>query len=383
MITYFGAVHAGATVVPIDQQSMPTSAAEIVEHAAPKLLVTTAAHRRELRELKRNYRTLPIERGDSDTEERWPEPAHDSQALPEIQTDDVAALLYTSGTTGVPKAVPLTHGNLASNAAALRGQKLIAADDRVLLPLPLHHTYPFTVGLVTALLKGAAVVFPSGISGPEITGAARAGEATALLAVPRLCEALWDSVQTAVAQRGERANRLFFRMLKFSIAVRRATGARLGKRLFGPVHERLGRGLDLIGCGGAKLDPELAWRLEGLGWTVLTGYGLTETSPVLTFNDRGHSQIGTEGRPLPGVQIEIRPVTTERDADDGAAGARPRRRRNRRAGTERLQRLPRQSRSDVRCVYRGRLFQDRRPRLDRPQRVSACRGPQQGADRPR
>ena len=108
---------------------------------------------------------------------------------------------------------------------------------------------------LTALLKGAAVVFPSGISGPEITGAARAGEATVLLAVPRLCEALWDSVQAAVAQRGERANKLFFRMLGLSIAVRRTTGARLGKRLFRPVHERLGHGLDLIGCGGSKLDP--------------------------------------------------------------------------------------------------------------------------------
>ncbi len=315
VITYFGAVRAGATVVPIDQQSMPTTAAEIIEHARPALLVTTAAHRHELRELGRNYRTLPIERDDTDAEERWPEPVSESQALPQVEPEDVAALLYTSGTTGVPKAVPLTHGNLAANARALREQKLIVADDRVLLPLPLHHTYPFTVGLVTALLKGAAVVFPSGISGPEITGAARAGEATALLAVPRLCEALWDSVQAAVAQRGERAKKLFFRMLRLSIAVRRTTGARLGKRLFRPVHERLGRGLDLIGCGGSKLDPELAWRLEGLGWTVLTGYGLTETSPVLTFNDRAHAQIGTEGRALPGVELDIRPVTGERDAE--------------------------------------------------------------------
>ena len=319
VITYFGAVRAGATVVPIDQQNMPTTAAEIIEHATPALLITTAPHRNELRELGRKYRTLPIERADTDTQERWPEPANESEALPDIGTEDVAALLYTSGTTGVPKAVPLTHGNLAANAAALRRQELIVADDRVLLPLPLHHTYPFTVGLVTALLKGAAVVFPSGISGPEITGAARAGEATALLAVPRLCEALWDSVQTAVAQRGERARKLFFRMLGLSIAVRRTTGARLGKRLFRPVHERLGQGLDLIGCGGAKLDPELAWRLEGLGWTVLTGYGLSETSPVLTFNDRAHSQIGTEGRPLPGVEIDIRPVT----AESGAETAKP------------------------------------------------------------
>jgi len=316
VIAYFGSVRAGATVVPIDQQSMPTTAAEILEHAGAALLLTTDAHRSELRELGRGCETLPIEgRWADDPGDGWPAPSEDASQLPAIEPDDVAALLYTSGTTGVPKAVPLTHRNLTANAVALTTQRLIGADDRVLLPLPLHHTYPFTVGLVTALLKRAAVVFPAGISGPEITGAARAAEATALLAVPRLCEALWESVRSAVEQRGERAKKLFFRMLRLSIAVRRTTGARIGKRLFRPVHEKLGEALDLIGCGGAKLDPELAWRLEGLGWTVLTGYGLTETSPVLTFNDRAHARIGTEGRPLPGIELAIRPVQGERDED--------------------------------------------------------------------
>ncbi|HUO67512.1 MAG TPA: AMP-binding protein, partial [Gammaproteobacteria bacterium] len=316
VIRYFGAVRAGATVVPIDQQSMPTTAAEILEHAAAALLLTTDAHRRELRELGRGCDTLPIlGRWEDDPGDGWPAPSGDASELPTVEPDDVAALLYTSGTTGAPKAVPLTHRNLTSNAVALTSQRLIGPDDRVLLPLPLHHTYPFTVGLVTALLKRAAVVFPAGISGPEITGAARAAEATALLAVPRLCEALWESVRSAVEQRGERAKKLFYRMLRLSITVRRTTGARVGKRLFRPVHEKLGDALDLIGCGGAKLDPELAWRLEGLGWTVLTGYGLTETSPVLTFNDRAHSQIGTEGRPLPGIEVAIRPIPGERDPD--------------------------------------------------------------------
>jgi len=318
VIAYFGAILAGATVVPIDQQSMPTTTAEILADSAPDLLLTTATHRADLRALGREPKTLLIDTGSVESPDSdWPAPALGTE-LPEVEPGDIASLPYTSGTTGKPKGVPLTHRNLASNAAALSVQSLIAADDRVLLPLPLHHTYPFTVGLVTALLKGAAVVFPAGISGPEITGAARAAEATALLAVPRLCEALWDSVRAAVEQRGERAKKVFYRLLGLSIAVRRATGARIGKRLFKPVHARLGEGLDLIGCGGAKLDPELAWRLEGLGWTVLTGYGLTETSPVLTFNDRSHARLGTEGRALPGVELDIRPVQSgeaEREHD--------------------------------------------------------------------
>ena len=252
--------------MPIDQQSMPTTAAEILEHAGAALLLTTDAHREELRELGRGCETLPIEgRWGSDAGSSWPAPSADASELPTIEPDDVAALLYTSGTTGVPKAVPLTHRNLTTNAVALTTQRLIEAHDRVLLPLPLHHTYPFTVGLVTALLKGAAVVFPAGISGPEITGAARGAEATALLAVPRLCEALWESVSSAVEQRGERAKKLFFRMLRFSIAVRRTTGARIGKRLFRRCTRSSVTRSIFIGCGGAKLDPELGVASRGPG----------------------------------------------------------------------------------------------------------------------
>jgi long-chain acyl-CoA synthetase len=126
-----------------------------------------------------------------------------------------------------------------------------------------------------------------------------------MLAVPRLCTALWDSVQAAVQARGLAAATAFRLLLAASVAVRRATGLHIGRWLFHAVHERLGASLTLIGCGGAKLPADLTWKLEGLGFTVLTGYGLTETSPVLTFNSRSHSRLGSEGRALPGVELRI------------------------------------------------------------------------------
>jgi long-chain acyl-CoA synthetase len=141
-----------------------------------------------------------------------------------------------------------------------------------------------------------------------------------LLAVPRLCTALWDSVAAAVDNRSPRSRRAFFALLSISIAVRRATGIRLGKLLFGEVHERLGNRLELIGCGGAKLDADVARKLEGLGWTVLTGYGLTETSPVLTFNDWRHARLDSEGRPLDGVEILLRPEAGQANGEILARG---------------------------------------------------------------
>jgi long-chain acyl-CoA synthetase len=171
--------------------------------------------------------------------------------LPQIAPTDIASLLFTSGTTGTPKAVPLTHANLAANTCALAAADVIGPDERVLLPLPLHHTYPFTIGLLATLAMGAAIILPAGISGPEITHASSAGRATALLTVPRLCAALCDSVLSGANARGAFAAVAFRTSLALSIAVRRATGVRRGKWLVRAVQGRLGRAIEIIGWGGA------------------------------------------------------------------------------------------------------------------------------------
>jgi long-chain acyl-CoA synthetase len=321
LTAYFALVYRGALVVPLDHQSSAAALSGILDHAAPDLIVTTAAHCAELAAAQRTTRTLPL---DELAAAREPRLAAPDSALPAgaplVTGDRVAALLYTSGTTGTPKAVPLTHRNLLSNTLALCAADVIAADDRVLLPLPLHHTYPFTVGLLTVLARGATVVFPAGISGPEIAAAARDAHPTALLAVPRLCEALWSGVCATVERRGKWATRLFRVLLTSCGGVRRLTGLRAGLWIFRSLHDTFGGRLEVIGCGGARLDPELARRLEALGWTVLTGYGLTETSPVLTFNSRSNSRLGTEGRPLAGVELAIRRADRPA-AGDVAAGA--------------------------------------------------------------
>jgi long-chain acyl-CoA synthetase len=303
---YFGIVTAGAIAVPLDHQSTAETLVPAISHAAPRMIITTAARAEELGPLTQS----PPERFvrlDATGPLDWPALCGVTGAgdLPRVESRDVASLLFTSGTTGTPKAVPLTHANLAANVTELLTAGLIGADDRVLLPLPLHHTYPFTVGLLVPLATGATVILPAGISGPEISRATATAKATALLAVPRLCTALWDSVVAAVKARGHLAATFFRLMLALSIRVRRATGWHIGRYLFGALHARLGPGLRLIGCGGAKLPAELTFNLEGLGWTVLTGYGLTETSPVLTFNSPRHCRLGSEGRPLPDVELRI------------------------------------------------------------------------------
>jgi long-chain acyl-CoA synthetase len=303
---YFGIVAAGAVAVPLDHQSTAETVAAAIAHAEVQIVITTAARSMELQPLTH----LPADtfvQLDGNGPRDWSalRAAPLGAELPNLQPNEVASLLFTSGTTGTPKAVPLTHANLTANVIELLAARLIGSTARLLLPLPLHHTYPFTVGLLLPFAAGATVILPAGISGPEISRATATARATALLAVPRLCTALWDSVTSAVQARGRAARTVFRMLLATSIAVRRATGLHIGRWLFGALHARLGPALTLIGCGGAKLPAELTFNLEGLGWTVLTGYGLTETSPVLTFNSPAKSRLGSEGLPLQGVEIRI------------------------------------------------------------------------------
>lgn len=306
---YFGIVCLGAAAIPLDYQSGPGYLGAVLAHARPKLVLTTQRRADDIeRELGAPLDCLLLDAPASDPRAWRADGAPERVELAAVSADDLASLLYTSGTTGSPKAVPLTHGNIAANLEALVEARLVSARDRVLMPLPLHHTYPFTVGLLTPLSAGACVILPAGVSGPEISRASTEAGATVLLAVPRLCAVLWSSIESAARGRSGLATRTFFGLLRLSVALRRYTRLSIGKLAFRPLHRRLGTKLRLIGCGGAKLDPELERNLDALGWRVLTGYGLTETSPVLTFNRPSATKLGTEGRPLRGVEVRIAPA---------------------------------------------------------------------------
>ncbi|MCA1789934.1 MAG: AMP-binding protein, partial [Thioalkalivibrio sp.] len=221
------------------------------------------------------------------------------------EQDDIAAIFYTSGTTGPPKGVPLTHRNLSSNVEALCEQKLADERDRVLVPLPFHHVYPFTVGILIPLTLGATIIVPFSLVGPQIVRALHEGEATVMLGVPRLYEAVWKALEDRVAQKGRIAALLFRQMLAVSKLARHRLRLNLGRKLFKGLHRRLAPQLRLVVAGGAALDPDLGRTLQALGWEVATGYGLSETSPILTYNPPDRLKLETAGLPLPGVEIAI------------------------------------------------------------------------------
>jgi long-chain acyl-CoA synthetase len=308
------ALFAAAVIpVPVDSQMGDDDLRHVLDDSEAQWIFTTAplAQRLTALGLRRNV-TLVLLDAAADEERSW---QHYLIArvrdLPAAQPSDPAVLFYTSGTTGAPKGVPLSHHNLTANLQALLDLGLIHASDRLLLPLPLHHVYPFTVGMLAPLAVGVSIVLPASLTGPQLLRALQAGQVTGIVGVPRFYEALHAAIETRVRQRGRIAAALYHGALALSVALRRWLGWNFGWWAFAPLHKQFAPHLRVVASGGAALAPDLAWKLEGLGWQVASGYGLTETSPILTFNPPGGGRLDTAGKPLHGVEIRIAPPENE------------------------------------------------------------------------
>ncbi|MFP4222990.1 MAG: AMP-binding protein [Phycisphaeraceae bacterium] len=317
-------LRAGLVPVPMDVQYPRDALAHVLGDADLALLCTTRGKLADVRrlDLDRQPGAVLLDAAEDD-EQSWQRLlAEDGDRdFPAADADDTAVLFYTSGTTGPPKGVPLTHGNLSCQVHELHEAKLIGEADRLLLPLPLHHVYPLVLGMLVPLGEGTTIVLPASLTGPQITRAMREGNVTAVIGVPRLYRALVEGMQARVAAAGgQTAGRVFEAVVRGATWLRRRLGLRVGRLLLRPLHRRFGPDLRLLASGGSPLSEDLAWRLEGLGWRVATGYGLTETSPLLTWNLPGQAKLGSSGKPLPGVELKIDPGAAPEQGRQAADG---------------------------------------------------------------
>lgn len=309
LVAYLGILVAGGTVIPLDIQLTGEDLAGLLGRSGARLVFVSGT---TWPLLEQTGLTLTCVSFDRQQDSRchalddWARPGGGHRGEPcSMLPEDVAAILYTSGTTGEPKGVCLTHRNLLSNFEALAQTGLGRDDDHFLAILPLHHAYPFMATGLVPLLLGARVTFLPSLKGPVLLQCLREAGITILVGVPQVFAMIRRAMAESIARRPAPLRWIIGWLMTLSGLVRQRTGVNLGRLLFGSVHAQLGPSLRLLVSGGARLDPDVARSFWQLGFTLLEGYGLTETSPVVTFTPLTGQKIGSVGVPIPGVKVRI------------------------------------------------------------------------------
>jgi long-chain acyl-CoA synthetase len=228
--------------------------------------------------------------------------------------DAVASLIFTSGTTGKPKGVMLTHRNFMFMVSELSKIFEFGVTDGMLSVLPLSHTFEFTTGLLTPMSRGAQITYLPELTGESISNALKKGHVTAIVGVP----ALWDLLRRRLFQRFADKSAILEAFMKLianaNFELRSRTGVDLGVLLFLPVHEGFGGRIRYLISGGSALPVDVMKAFYGMGFNFFEGYGLTETSPVLSVTSPKAKPIaGSVGQPLPGIEVKL----AEPDATTG------------------------------------------------------------------
>src|SRR5205823_860773 len=199
-----GIIRAGMVVVPLDVQLADKTLVHVLRDSGARAVITTKRRmeRLEKLDLKEKPKLILLD-ASSDDKRSW-ERFLDNEAreLPATSPDDEAVLFYTSGTTGPPKGVPLSHGNIVSQLETAAKIQIITEADRALLPLPLHHVYPFVIGMLVPLALGLPLILPFSLSGQQLLRALGEGEVTTIVGVPRLYSALYSGIHARVESSG-------------------------------------------------------------------------------------------------------------------------------------------------------------------------------------
>jgi long-chain acyl-CoA synthetase len=229
--------------------------------------------------------------------------------------DKLATIVYTSGTTGRPKGVMLSHDNILNNAYASQKLCAIYLEDLFLSFLPLSHTFERTIGYYLPMMAGASVAYNRSI--PELADDLLIVRPTILISVPRIFERVYNKIYAQLQEKPPAARKLFEMTVKIGWArFERAQGRGnwnpsmllwplLERLVAGKIMAKLGGRMRIAVCGGAPLSEGVARLFVGLGLRLLQGYGLTETSPVIAANPPDDNQPASVGVPLPGVEVKV------------------------------------------------------------------------------
>lgn len=316
----------GLVVVPLYTQDRADNAAYILKDCQAKLLVIGNSD--QWSTLKQNEhcfdtvdRVVSIEHIDSVADAKlislqdWLPDGGYELLTDTTDADELATIVYTSGTTGNPKGVMLSHRNILSNAYCGLRCILVTDTDEMLSFLPLSHTFERTVGYYLPIMCGATIAFARSI--PQLAEDLVSVKPTGIISVPRIYERVYAGIKQNLENKSKFTRWLFY--LTVTVGWRRFEYSQgrekysslillwplLNLLVAQKVRDRFGGKLKIVMSGGAPLAPSISRVFIALGIPILQGYGLTETSPVITVNRLQHNIPASVGKVFPGQEIRI------------------------------------------------------------------------------
>jgi len=311
VISYFGIILNGGVVVPIDKELKASELRHILDDSLAKFIILSRDYLETLCEvidlIPSLERAILLDPMMGDT---WGSRASQDYRLPDmggvehvqidhirhnetfvphkVEQDDVVAIVYTSGTTGRSKGVVLTNRNIVSNIQSFVEQARIDEEIHTLSILPINHVYEATCGILAPIYLGGTISFCESLK--KVSSNIQEVKPNFLMGVPALYDKMYNRIMRRIN------SNLFNRMLYRTKLLRGIVTRR--------IQRELGKDICFI-SGGAALDPEIASGMRELEFKIFQGYGITETSPVISFEYNGMMKEGSVGKPIPGVQVRI------------------------------------------------------------------------------
>ena len=315
-MAYLGIIYHGAVCVPIDPHGEIETVVNFLENSESKVVFISP-------DVKDRFRQIRAKLNRPITAVVWRDAEHSDdfiayetwlsedvtaerlQRIPQSHDEDIALLMYTSGTTGVPKGVPLTHGNIVSELDGINRVLEITEEEKILSLLPLFHAYLQIANLWIAFTKGCEVGYLKELTPQELSDAMKEFKPTMLGTVPRLWYLFHKKIFDAVEAQPKTLRAVFRTLLRLNGFTRDVLGINLGPKLFKKVHDGFGGHLVRAISAGSRFDAEVAIDFHRLGFTILQGYGLTETSGAATATYESDNKVGSVGKPLFNSEIKI------------------------------------------------------------------------------
>jgi long-chain acyl-CoA synthetase len=295
-IAFLAITSMGAVAVPLDAMQRREEIVPLLDDSESKAVILSRKFVETIQGTRTEGRIILMEEFDK-------LPSVVNRQPSAVGLEDLASIVYTSGTTGSPKGVMLTHGNIMSNVVTVASLFDLGVGDNFLSVLPLHHTFETTAGFLAPFYKGCTITYAESLKSYNLLRNMQETGVTVMCGVPLLYQLFVDGIRREVEEK--KMTGIFNFLFSLSRFFLKFIGFNIGNYLFSMIHAKFGGKIRFFVTGGAAIDPSILHDFELMGFTMLQGYGLTESAPILTANTLKENRLGSVGKPVPGVRIKI------------------------------------------------------------------------------